>query len=73
MVLYHTRAGKKRKLMDSYSNESDDNDEGDNDLPRHATWEENDLSHMHFLLPLKTKFGIVHQSAVLREQGMCGF
>ncbi|KAL5471037.1 hypothetical protein EMCRGX_G029111 [Ephydatia muelleri] len=63
------RASRKRSKADS--SESDNNTDEDaelEDIPRHATWEAEDPNQMHFLLPLKTKFGIVHQSAVLREQ-----
>ena len=60
---------KRRKVDVSERDKSTDDDAELEDVPRHATWETEDPNQMHFLLPLKTKFGIVHQSAVLRDQG----
>lgn len=63
------RVGSKRRKVDvSERDKSTDDDAELEDVPRHATWETEDPNQMHFLLPLKTKFGIVHQSAVLRDQ-----
>ena len=71
---HYFRASRKRSKPDSSESENNTDDDAElEDIPRHATWEAEDPNQMHFLLPLKTKFGIVHQSAVLREQGTMSF